>query len=246
MTPTHREAVLEEIRARLKEGAPCRVVATSLIEAGVDVDFPAVYRSMAGLDSMIQAAGRCNREGRHSSEESRVYLFDPEERYTKHLPYSMLRPLTVAAKVMETEEQIDAPEAVNAYFTELYRLSGPELDAKQIVPMLEKTQNGLYPFRAVSEEFHLIGNDTRQVLIPLGKEAEELASALQYGECSRTLLRRAGRYVVSIYPDHFEALLCCGVLENLEENLDLLTDLSYYDRDTGLKILTDTGNGIFC
>ena len=246
MTPTHREAVLEEIRARLKEGAPCRVVATSLIEAGVDVDFPAVYRSMAGLDSMIQAAGRCNREGRHSSEESRVYLFDPEERYTKHLPYSMLRPLTVAAKVMETEEQIDAPEAVNAYFTELYRLSGPELDAKQIVPMLEKTQNGLYPFRAVSEEFHLIGNDTRQVLIPLGKEAEELASALRYGECSRTLLRRAGRHAVSIYPDHFEALLCCGVLENLEENLALLTDLSYYDRDTGLKILTDTGNGIFC
>lgn len=63
MVPAQRQALLREIRQRLKDGLPCRVVSTSLIEAGVDVDFPAVYRELAGLDSVLQAAGRCNREG---------------------------------------------------------------------------------------------------------------------------------------------------------------------------------------
>lgn len=75
MYPAHRQRVLNEIRQRLKEGAVCRVLSTSLIEAGVDVDFPTVYREMAGLDSILQAAGRCNREGRRSSAESIVTIF---------------------------------------------------------------------------------------------------------------------------------------------------------------------------
>ncbi len=82
MYPAHRQRVLNEIRQRLKEGAVCRVLSTSLIEAGVDVDFPTVYREMAGLDSILQAAGRCNREGRRSSAESIVTIFKSE--YKSH------------------------------------------------------------------------------------------------------------------------------------------------------------------
>ena len=78
MTPKHRRAVLKEIRECLKNKRPCRVVSTSLIEAGVDVDFPFVFREEAGLDAMLQAAGRCNREGKNSAEESKVYLFQSE------------------------------------------------------------------------------------------------------------------------------------------------------------------------
>ncbi len=78
MYPAHRQRVLNEIRQRLKEDAVCRVLSTSLIEAGVDVDFPTVYREMAGLDSILQAAGRCNREGRRSSVESIVAIFESE------------------------------------------------------------------------------------------------------------------------------------------------------------------------
>src|SRR5699024_6086951 len=80
MCPCHRKAQLREIRRRLKEGLPCRVVSTSLIEAGVDVDFPAVFREQAGLDSILQAAGRCNREGKRPAQKCVVIIFEGEEK----------------------------------------------------------------------------------------------------------------------------------------------------------------------
>lgn len=103
---------------------------------------------MAGLDSMIQAAGRCNREGRHSSEESRVYLFDPEERYTKHLPYSMLRAAHGGGQGDGNgRSRSTQPEAVNAYFTELYRLSGPGAGRKtDRADAGKKRRMGFIPF----------------------------------------------------------------------------------------------------
>ena len=81
MCAKHRSQKLDEIRGRLKNGEPCRVIATSLIEAGVDVDFPLVMRAEAGLDSVAQAAGRCNREGKRPSENSFVWIFAPEEQW---------------------------------------------------------------------------------------------------------------------------------------------------------------------
>jgi CRISPR-associated endonuclease/helicase Cas3 len=80
MPPAERQKQLQIIRDRLKDGQPCRVVSTSLIEAGVDVDFPTVYREMAGLDSILQAAGRCNRNGGRPREDSNVWVFESEWR----------------------------------------------------------------------------------------------------------------------------------------------------------------------
>ncbi len=96
MIPTDREETLNVIRARLRNGQVCRVVSTSLVEAGVDVDFPSVWRELAGLDSILQAAGRCNREGKRSAAESVVHVFETEGKF----PTSMMQQREAATEVM--------------------------------------------------------------------------------------------------------------------------------------------------
>lgn len=245
MTPQHRGAILEEIRRRLQEGLPCRVVATSLIEAGVDVDFPVVYRAEAGLDSEIQAAGRCNREGRRGLEESFVYLFKPDETYTAHLPASLLLPLKTAQAQTQDFERLDAAQNIESYFTALYKLSGEVAASKEVVDAFEEAPVGFYPFAGVAQGFHLIGPETRAVLIPQGEEGAALAQRLRQGERSRALFRKAGRHSVNIYPGHFEALLNIGALEALDEGAAILTDLSLYKEETGLALIAEAGQAIF-
>ena len=246
MTPNHRREVLAEVRYRLKEGEPCRVVATSLIEAGVDVDFPVVYRAEAGLDSEIQAAGRCNREGKRLASESMVYIFQPDSVYTSHLPDSMKRPLETARQVTRDCDALDTPETIHQYFERLYRYAGAELDRKNIVAKLESgAQDGSYPFCSVGESFRLIENDTRTVLILRTDNTKSLADRLRRGVRSRPLLRQAAQESVSVYQQHFEALNVRGALELLDENVSILTDESLYNEQTGLALQADSGVGIF-
>ena len=116
MTPEHRSSVLKEVRMRLQEGLACRVVSTSLIEAGVDVDFPEVWREMAGLDSILQAAGRCNRERRRDASDSEVTVFSLD----RGVPKGM-QPNAVAAEIaMEGAEHMDESPIIQRYFEQLY------------------------------------------------------------------------------------------------------------------------------
>ncbi len=249
MTPEHRREVLHTIRDRLKAGLPCRVVSTSLIEAGVDVDFPAVYRAEAGLDSVVQAAGRCNREGMRPADESLVYIFQPDSAYTATLPHAMKRPLEVMRSVTRDCPALDAPEAIERYFTALHLFSGEEIDSKRIVPRFEGGVQDPYhpsfPFAETAREFHLIDQNTRAVLIPRTEEAKALAARLQNGERSRGLLRKAGQFSVNVYENHFNALNARGALDILEDDLAVLTDPSLYSKTTGLALLADGGVGIF-
>ena len=238
MYPAHRKAVLEEIRARLKDGLPCRVVSTSLIEAGVDVDFPAVFREEAGLDSILQAAGRCNREGKRPVEESIVTLFQSEEP-----PPSLFElPITAGRQALSRYQRPDSPEAIRYYFQELLDLKGSQaLDQKRILPTIERE---FMPFRKIAENFHLIDNETKTVYVPLG-EGDGLIRQIRCGERSRALYRALGRYAVSVYPQHFEALDLAGGLEVLEDGSAILTDLTLYDSAVGLSLAVDSGKALF-
>lgn len=123
MYPAHRQARFwTPVRQRLKEGLPCRVVSTSLIEAGVDVDFPMVWREIAGLDSIAQAAGRCNREGRRNPAESFVSYFQSEH------PALLLQKINVqaAGEALKRGGNPGAPETMTDYFTALRSLIGGE------------------------------------------------------------------------------------------------------------------------
>lgn len=238
MYPAHRRAKLEEIRRRLREGLPCRVISTSLIEAGVDVDFPAVFREEAGLDSILQAAGRCNREGKRPVSESIVTLFRGEA-----APPPLFQTAIGAGRmVLEQYDDIASREAIQAYFHTLLELKGAE--AQDIYGILPKIRTELFPFQSVAERFHMIDSPTRTVYIPLGAGAE-LVGRLRAGERSRALFRQLGQYGVSIYENHFAALDQAGDLERLEDGSAILATLSLYSEETGLSLEADCGKGLF-
>jgi CRISPR-associated endonuclease/helicase Cas3 len=245
MYPLHRKKVLKEIRKRLIDGLPCRTVSTSLIEAGVDVDFPLVYRAEAGLDSVIQAAGRCNRERKRK--ESPVYVFKPSQEYRNHMPYMLKRPSEVACSIANQFTDISSPEAISAYFSQLYKYEGKGLDIKKIVESFEDGyENHLsFPFAEIASCFRLIENATYSIIIPDTEEACELVSRLRNGERSRNLLRRIQQYTVNVYQCNYEALYGTGSIEVLDDELAVLIDMDKYDVNTGLDANTDSGQGIF-
>ena len=210
------------------------MVSTSLIEAGVDVDFPAVFREEAGLDSILQTAGRCNREGGRPAEESIVTIFQGEEK-----PHQFIRQNVDAGRYALDHAQCpDSPEAIACYFHELLDLKGPEAQDKHgILPLMEDTRNML-PFQEVAQRFQMIQQDTRTVYVPRGEGAELLAR-LSAGECSRSLFRKLGQYSVNVYAGHFQALDRAGALELLEDGSGMLIKPSLYDEDTGLSMDPD-------
>lgn len=234
MTPADRRAQLEIIRTRLREGLPCRVVSTSLIEAGVDVDFPSVLREEAGLDSVIQAAGRCNREGKRPGETSLVTVFRPETR-----PPALFRTNIAAARTaLRYCGEYSSPEAMERYYRTLLDLKGEEaLDRHGII---RRSRDGSFPLRSIAEQFHLIEQDTVTVYIPIDDGADLLRRYLS-GEISRSLIRRLSQYGVSIYPQHFKALMEAGDILPAGGDAWYLSNLSLYDRDTGLSLAADSG-----
>lgn len=238
MYPAHRQAVLAEIRRRLKEGRCCRVISTSLIEAGVDVDFPAVFREQAGLDSVLQAAGRCNRERKRLTNECVVTIFKGEGK----TPPLFSIPIAAAESTMQNYEDISCADAIHFYFNELLNLKGKEAQDKADILGRIETEN--YPFASVAEAFHLIDSLTKTVYIPLN-EGAEYAQRVKNGEYSRSLLRKLGQYGVSVYEKHFNELYAAGALEQLPDGSAILMDTSLYDEKTGLSLTADDGKALF-
>lgn len=232
MVPAHRRIVLAEIRDRLVSGLPCRVVSTSLIEAGVDVDFPVVFREMAGLDSILQAAGRCNREGKRSVEKSVVTVF----RGISVTPQMLKVNIGAAMEALQNGADPADPETVSRYFKAFRSLAGDRLDKSGVIKALQNGIQGcLLPFKTVAERFHMIDDATKTVYIPVG-DGEHLVRHLKEGDRSRTLFRQLGQYSVNIYERQYNALMASGCLEPLDDDSAILIDLKRYDRNLGLYL----------
>lgn len=226
MTPNDRRSTLETIRGRLQKGEVCRVVSTSLIEAGVDVDFPVVYRAIAGLDSIIQAGGRCNREGKRKAADSIVHVFRTEAKPPKMLDIN----IAASERTISRYKQIDSPDAISDYFEFLfYSLHGEErLDEKNIVTDAEKLL-----FADVSEKFQLIEGAGYTVYIPIDDGAELADQLVKVGP-SVALLRKLGQYSVNVYHQYFQELLENGFLDKISEDAGILRNTCLYSRETGL------------
>ncbi|MGI6238126.1 MAG: CRISPR-associated helicase Cas3' [Christensenellales bacterium] len=233
--PAHRQRKLNHLRMRLKEGRPCRVVSTSLIEAGVDVDFPAVYRALSGLDSILQAAGRCNREGQRGRDESIVTVFEPE----LPSPQIFMPNIEAARGAMRIYEDAASLEAIREYFAILYANKGERLDDKNILPLIRQ-----FAFSTIGDIFKIINENTRSISVLFREEeAQALERRLRNGERSRALLRALGRYSVSVNDNHYRALVAAGALERMDEDIYLLRSIDAYDENLGLTLEPEGGSG---
>ena len=241
MCPIHRKSVLEQIRLRLKEGKVCRVVSTSLIEAGVDVDFPKVFRELSGLDSVVQAAGRCNREGKRPIRDSEVTYFVGEQ------PVPMLQRINVQAarEALCGNKDPGDPETIQRYFVALRSLVGGNMDKSGVVKKMREGISGcMFPFKQVSEAFHMIDQVTSTIYVPVGDGVECIRSLIE-GTATRETYRKAGQYGVSVYQDHYLALQNAGDVFPLSEQSAVLTNISLYDKEVGLSMKADPGKAEF-
>jgi len=242
MCGAHRKEVIDQIKARLKakrEGCdqrPLRVVSTQLVEAGVDIDFPVVYRALAGLDSIAQAAGRCNREGRLNGK-GRVVVFVPPEKP----PLGHLRKGADAC-ISTLRGQAHDPLAralFDRYFKEFYH--SVDLDAKEVVKKLTINDRRTLSvqFRTAAEAFHLIDDaDSATVVVRYAEqrdEIEKLLGILAAEGPQRWLMRKFQRYTVSIHQRLATKMLNQGDLTLPMPGLYVLADTdNMYSENLGL------------
>jgi CRISPR-associated endonuclease/helicase Cas3 len=235
MCPAHRLARLDQIRERLKRAEDCVVVSTQLVEAGVDLDFPAVWRAMGPLDSIAQAAGRCDREGRLTMDlgrpGGRVVVFQPEEDQMPGGAYSEAAGIT-AALAAGGQISIDDPNLIRAYFDRYYDLEA--LDADHI----DESRRSLQ-FKTVADSFRMIEDNSLSVIIPLDESAEEMLRDLQFGALS--VLRRLQRYTVNLWESDFRKAVALGAIFQVIEGQDTWAARpGFYDAQTGLLVNPDS------
>ena len=232
MCGAHRSYCIAEIKRRLQAGIPTRVISTQLVEAGVDIDFPVVYRAIAGLDSIAQAAGRCNREGLMPKGYLNIFL--PPSRP----PAGILRLATdiTVRQIIGTKADFLTPEHFSAFFRELYWLQGTDrLDKQRILPDLtDSTRTCRFSFRTASSKFKLI-DDTQQasIVVAYGKEGAKLIAQLEYSGPERWLLRRLQRYVVNLPMRLHERLRTDGAIREIHPGIFIQGHSALYNENIG-------------
>jgi CRISPR-associated endonuclease/helicase Cas3 len=228
MCGAHRSYRINEIRQRLKDKLPTRVISTQLVEAGVDLDFPVVYRSLAGLDSIAQAAGRCNREG--LLEKGNVVVFTPPSK----IPVGHLRQAAEIGRSLLTAHGDAAlsPQHFNDFFRQFYWVRGDRLDKENILDLLKNDHELRINFREAAQKFKLIDEAAqRQVIVRYCND--ELLAQLERVQPDRLLKRKLQRYVINL-PRHLHGqLLALGAIREIYPDMFVQTHGALYDDNLG-------------
>lgn len=228
LCPAHRQKKLKEIRELLAEGKPCRLVSTQLIEAGVDVDFPIAWRALGPLDSIIQTAGRCNREGRHE-QPCPVTIFRPTE--GGHLPkgYEQLMQITETFLHDRDASTLHSPATYAEYFARLYSITGKDkAEADKVFQLSEA-----FDFPGAAQECRLIEDNTRTVLVQWEKGTELYEKLKTQRHLTSAECRMAQRYSVNLYEGEFQKALAQGWVYQPVPEWELLVWNSHYEEDLG-------------
>lgn len=259
--PEHRKRVIADITERLSDAKPCIVISTSLIEAGVDLDFPVAYRALTGADSIAQTAGRCNREGKRTAAESLVYVFDPQEKYA--LPREIEQKKRVVTSVLNAyfadRSEISFDEAMKGtlekYFRELFNIKdegrystgASGLDKQNIEGLHRRViSKGILviPFKEIADKAKLIADEAKPVIVPNEAIRADI-KALKCGYISKLPMRKIVRYSVGVYQDALKALIEKGDVELIAGNTYLLVNENAYSPQLGLITSSDSSQAIF-
>ncbi len=225
MCPAHRRAVLSNIRRRLATGEECHVVSTQLVEAGVDIDFPVVFRAMAGLESLAQSAGRCNREGKLARGSFFVYHAETE-------PVGSLKHhKQIAETMLASNPSLDltSTETFREYFDRLYAERSTDVKRIQVCRQMLK-------FEDTASLFRMIDDVTTTVFIPYDGGAERNIAEIRAAGPSRERFRTLQPYGVGIYPDAIAKLQNRGAVELLHDSVWVLVSKADYDPNLGLRV----------
>lgn len=247
ITPYDREKLLRQIRQNLKDDEPCIVISTSLIESGVDVDFPYGYRELYGLDSILQTAGRVNRNGLRDCGNSTLFVFDgPQEEYralrngTSRGCNESDNKKSITRGILQKYDA-DSPKAIHEYFSRLYGYKGDGLDKFDIVKM---ASSKLIPFQDISQKFKIIDEDTVTVIISQTAEASELVGKIRNQTATKDDIRKVGKYAVSVRRSRYDKYLAAStevlttkVCNDVEEpDICSLVDMGLY---TNIGVIFD-------
>ena len=241
LCPVHRRKVIEDIRERLKKGKSCKVVSTSVISVGVDIDFPVVFLERVGLDSLIQGAGRCNREGKRKAKDSIVHIFDTDS-WLKSKFMELEKSITSLFAKEYPEVDWGDPQAIEYYFNNLYTSKNLDIDILEsnkkynIIELTKKCS-----FSKIDEVYRIIEDNDCQVFIPFTEEGRDVEVLLRSGKYTRELMRRANQYIVSVRKYDYLKLREKGALDCLDGDFAILNDQRQYDKVTGLTCSVESG-----
>ncbi len=224
MCPAHRKQRMKEIKFRLQERKICRLVSTQLIEAGVDIDFPTVFRAFGPLDSIVQAAGRCNREGRHKT--GRVVVFRPKDGGMPPGEYRRAASVTETMARDLIPDRLHDPELYEEYFRRLYGVSN--LDAESVLEKRRALQ-----FEKTAEAYRLIPDHTTPVLVDWGEGQELMAEVARIERLDRRMFRRVQKFAVALYPHALERARQAGLCREVRDGLYVWDGC--YSEETGLR-----------
>ncbi|MBX9824732.1 MAG: CRISPR-associated endonuclease Cas3'' [Xanthobacteraceae bacterium] len=250
-TAADRRRILAAIRDDLKNKKPCRVIATSLVEAGVDLDFPRVWRAQAGLDQIAQAAGRCNREGLRPVADSIVTVFKPAEAMS---PPEFRLFIEAMQRVIPHHGDLFSPEAIQRYFNEVYWQKGEKLldqitmhgadGSSQKISVLDAFAVSVsshlldFPYRAVAEGFRLIESGMEPVIVAIEDEPHSILARLRSNAIAPgAAARELQTFVVQVPPAWRHKLIENGhakLIPGYGDQFVELTSFGLYSPERGL------------
>ena len=227
MTPYDRSETIKCIRNDLRNGEKITVVSTSLVEAGVDLDFHAVFRQLAGLDSILQSGGRCNREGKLQSGD--VFIFETDDK----LRGDMKIRAGIVKDIIGSGTDIVSEKSIRDYYKRLFAYSDQLIEKNTI----SADFNGFdsIPFRTYAENFEFIRDDTLGIVINNSAETDELLTKLKFG--GKNIKRKLQRYSVSLkMHGEFDKALKSGLVTDNGCGIFVLANNDYYKTETGLDL----------